>query len=154
MLRVGNLQRSIDFYTGVLGMKLSDRIGDLAAFLRFAGDSDHHTLAIAASEQTGLHHMSFEMGNLDQIQLLAARMIEAGYRDCWGVGRHIYGSNYFHYIHDPWGSLVELFWDIDFIPAGADWEIENAEAGPDSLYQWATMPPPETFLKNTELAAS
>lgn len=148
-----NVQRTIDFYTGTLGMKLSDRIGELAAFLRFGGDSDHHTLAIAASSAPGLHHMSFELGNLDRIQMLAARMIEAGYRDAWGVGRHIYGSNYFHYIHDPWGSLVEFFWDIDFIPGDAHWEVENAEAGPDALYQWATMPPPETFLHNTELAA-
>ena len=63
-----DLQRAIDFYTGTLGMKLSDRIGNMAAFLRFGGDSDHHTLALAQSQGTGLHHMSFEMGNLDQIQ--------------------------------------------------------------------------------------
>ena len=145
-----DLQRTIDFYTGTLGMKLSDRIGDMAAFLRFGGDSDHHTLAIAQSEAPGLHHMSFEMGNLDQIQFCAQRMIEAGYRDGWGVGRHIYGSNYFHYIRDPWNSLVEYFWDIDFIPAAARWEVENAAAGPESLYQWATTAPPADFLANYE----
>jgi catechol 2,3-dioxygenase-like lactoylglutathione lyase family enzyme len=147
-----DVQRTIDFYTGVLGMKLSDRIGDLAAFLRFGGDSDHHTLAIAKSDRPGLHHMSFEMGNLDHIQLRAQRMIEAGHRDGWGVGRHIYGSNYFHYIRDPWGSLVEMFWDIDFIPADAEWEVENAEASPEALFQWATVPPPEDFLQNFEAA--
>ena len=27
-------------------------------------------------------------------------------------------------------------------------QAEVAEEGPDSLYQWATMPPPEDFLKN------
>lgn len=145
-----DLQRAIDFYTGTLGMKLSDRIGGMAAFLRFGGDSDHHTLALAQSQGTGLHHMSFEMGNIDQIQFCAQRMVEAGYRDAWGVGRHIYGSNYFHYVRDPWNSLVEFFWDIDFIPASAHWEVENAEASPDSLYQWATMPPPADFLTNYE----
>jgi len=147
-----DLKRAIDFYTRTLGMKLSDRIGDMAAFLRFGGDSDHHTLAIAQSQRTGLHHMSFEMGNLDQIQFCAERMVAAGYRDAWGVGRHIYGSNYFHYIRDPWNSLVEFFWDIDFIPADAKWAVENAEAGPESLYQWATMPPPADFLTNYERA--
>jgi catechol 2,3-dioxygenase-like lactoylglutathione lyase family enzyme len=145
-----DLQRAIDFYTGKLGMKLSDRIGNLAAFLRFGGDSDHHTLALAQSQGTGLHHMSFEMGNLDQIQFCAQRMIDKGYRDGWGVGRHIYGSNYFHYIRDPWNSLVEFFWDIDFIPGNAQWEVENATAGPESLFQWATMPPPSDFLMNYE----
>ena len=145
-----DVNRTIDFYTRVLGMKLSDRIGDLAAFLRFGGDSDHHTLAIAQSEGTGLHHMSFEMGNVDQIQFCAQRVIDAGYRDAWGFGRHIYGSNYFHYVRDPWDGLVEYFWDIDFIPGDAHWEVEVAEANEESLYQWATMPPPEDFLTNYE----
>jgi len=145
-----NLQQSIDFYTQVLGMKLSDRIDGMAAFLRFAGDSDHHVLALAHSEARGLHHLSFEMGNLDEIQLCAERMIRAGYEDGWGVGRHIYGSNYFHYIRDPWRGLVELFWDIDFIPAGSPWESEDAAAGPEALYQWATVPPPADFLRNYE----
>ncbi|MFN0301292.1 MAG: VOC family protein [Burkholderiales bacterium] len=146
-----DVERTIDFYTHMLGMKLSDRIGDLAAFLRFAGDSDHHTLAIAKSDHTGLHHMSFEMGNIDQIQLGAERMIAAGYRDGWGFGRHIYGSNYFHYIRDPWNSLVEFFWDIDFIAANADWKVENCPPGPESLYQWATTPPPDDFLRSYEV---
>ncbi len=146
-----NVAAAADFYTAILGMKLSDRIGEHVAFLRFGGDSDHHTLAIAHSAGPGLHHMSFEMGNVDQIQFCANRMIEAGYRDGWGFGRHIYGSNYFHYVRDPWNSLVEFFWDIDFIPGDAAWEAETAEAGPDSLYQWATSPPPADFLTNYEL---
>jgi catechol 2,3-dioxygenase-like lactoylglutathione lyase family enzyme len=146
-----DINRDMRFYTEVLGMKLSDRIGDkLALFLRCGGDSDHHTLALATSEAPGLHHLSWEMGNLDQLQLCAERMIGAGYRDGWGVGRHIYGSNYFHYVRDPWMGLNELFWDMDFIPEGSPWQVEVPEEGPDALYQWATMPPPEDFLKNYE----
>ncbi len=54
-----DINRDAKFYTEVLGMKLSDRIGDeLALFLRCGGDSDHHTLAMASSEAPGLHHMS------------------------------------------------------------------------------------------------
>lgn len=146
-----DVPRAIAFYTEALGMKLSDRIGDVVAFLRFGLDSDHHTLALAKGDGPGLHHMSFEMGNVDQIQFCAQRMIDAGYQDAWGIGRHIYGSNYFHYIRDPWNGLVEYFWDIDFIPAGAAWDVENAEPGPDSLYQWAVTPPPADFLHNYEV---
>lgn len=90
-----DVNRDVRFYTGLLGMKLSDRIGEKeVAFLRCGGDSDHHTLAIALSEAPGLHHLSWEMGNLDELQILAERMIAGGYRDGWGVGRHVYGSNY------------------------------------------------------------
>ena len=45
-------------------------------------------------------------------------------------------------------GFYELFWDIDFIPEESPSQAEVAEEGPDSLYQWATMPPPEDFLKN------
>lgn len=154
-----DVNRDVAFYTGLLGMKLSDRIGDKeVAFLRCAGDSDHHTLAIALSESSGLHHLSWEMGNLDQLQLCAERLIAAGYKDCWGVGRHIYGSNYFHYVRDPWMGLCEFYWDIDFIPENAAWQAEVADAAGDALnknlFQWASMPPPEDFLRNYEFATA
>ena len=81
-------------------------------------------------------------------------MLDAGYRDGWGFGRHIYGSNYFHYVRDPWGSLVEYFWDIDFVPGDAEWEVEVAEANEESLYQWATSPPPEELMPATPINTS
>jgi len=148
-----DIDRDARFYTECLGMRLSDRIANLALFLRGAGDSDHHTLAIATSEAPGLHHLSWEMGNLDQVQLCAERMLAAGYKDGWGPGRHIYGSNYFHYVRDPWMTLNEFFWDIDFIPENAVWTPENAEANADALSQWAVTPPPADFLKNYEAVA-
>jgi hypothetical protein len=69
----------------------------------------------------------------------------------WRFGRYIYGSNDFYKVRNPWNGLVEFFWDIDFIPGDAHWEVENAGPGPDSLYQWATSPPPADFLTNYEL---
>ena len=148
-----DVNRLVNFYVNILQMKLSDRIGDKeVAFLRCSGDSDHHTLALALSDAPGLHHCSWEMGNIDQMQLCAQRLIQAGYKDGWGVGRHIYGSNYFHYIRDPWGSLSELFWDIDYIGKDSDWTVEIANAKGESLhenlYQWASSPPPDDFLHN------
>ena len=92
------------------------------------------------------------MGNLDQLRMCAEKMLAAGYQNGWGIGRHIYGSNYFHYIRDPWMGLNEFFWDIDFIPENAEWDIEKAEANEESLFQWATEYPPEDFLKNYEAA--
>ncbi len=146
-----DINRDAKFYTGLLGMKLSDRIGeDLALFLRCGGDSDHHTLAMASSDRPGLHHMSWEMGNVDQLRMRAEHMLAAGCRDGWGLGRHIYGSNYFHYVRDPWMGLHEFYWDIDFIPGDAAWETEQAEASHESLFQWATSEPPADFLQNFE----
>ena len=44
-----DVNRSVDFYTQVLGMKVSDRAHDILAFLRGVAGGDHHILAFAKS---------------------------------------------------------------------------------------------------------
>jgi catechol 2,3-dioxygenase-like lactoylglutathione lyase family enzyme len=147
-----DVERAIGFYTTVLGMKLSDRVQDKIAFLRCGNDGDHHALGVALADGPGLHHVSFEVSSVDEIVRGAQALIGAGYRDAFGLGRHVMGSNYFHYIRDPWMSLVEYFWDIDFIPEGSEWTPANGALGPRAVYQWATVPMPPDFVKNYELA--
>jgi len=55
------------FYTNVLGMKLSDHVGDALAWFHCAGGSDHHVVAFGKSDRPGFHHASFEMANIDHI---------------------------------------------------------------------------------------
>jgi catechol 2,3-dioxygenase-like lactoylglutathione lyase family enzyme len=144
-----NLEKQLDFYTRVVGMKLSDRARDIVAFLRSGeGGSDHHVLGFIKSDRPGYHHASFEVGNVDEVGLGACRLIDKGYRNGWGLGRHVIGSNFFHYIRDPWGSLVEYFCDIDYIPEGADWKPRDYPPE-DSLYVWGPSVP-EDFGMNFE----
>jgi catechol 2,3-dioxygenase-like lactoylglutathione lyase family enzyme len=136
-----NLERQVDFYTRVVGMRLSDRSQDIVAFLRSGeGGSDHHVLGFIKSDRPGYHHASFEVANVDELGLGACRLIDKGYRNGWGFGRHVIGSNFFHYIRDPWGSLVEYFCDIDYIPGDMDWKPTNY-APEDSLYVWGPSVP-------------
>lgn len=145
-----DVNRMVDFYTRVLGMKVSDRAGDVLAFLRGSAGGDHHMLAFAKSTHAGLHHLSFEVHDLDEIELGASRLIQAGYQDAYGLGRHVGGSNYFHYIRDPWNSLAEYFWDIDIIPED-DSGWEPLDVPPEQLTAvWPTMPPPPEFSMNFE----
>lgn len=145
-----DVDRSVAFYTKVLGLKVSDRAQDILAFLRGSAGGDHHIVAFAKSSHTGLHHISFEVADIDEIVLGAQNLLRAGYQDGFGLGRHVGGSNYFHYIRDPWGSLVEYFWDIDVI--GEDdsgWVPMNV--GPEQITAvWATTPPPPEFVMNFE----
>ena len=146
-----DVARAAGFYTGMLGMRLSDTVGgDMLGFLRTAGDSDHHVLALVRSDRSGFHHASFEVGSLDEIVLGAERVVEAGYRSAWGLGRHVIGSNFFHYLRDPWNGMAEYFWDIDFIPEAAAWQVQDW--GPaDGFFLWATGgPPPADFAQNFE----
>ena len=146
-----DVDRSVAFYTEVLGLKVSDRAHDVLAFLRGSAGGDHHMVAFAKSSHTGLHHMSFEVSDIDEIEMGAQTLLRAGYKDGFGLGRHVGGSNYFHYIRDPWNSLVEYFWDIDIIPEDdSAWVPLNV--GPEEITAvWAASPPPPEFVVNYEL---
>jgi catechol 2,3-dioxygenase len=111
-----DIDEAIDFYTGNLGLRLSDR-SDLVAFLHAIHGSDHHILAFAQSTAAGMHHCSWDMSSIDDIGLGAMSMAGKGHVKGWGLGRHVLGSNYFHYVQDPWGSFAEYSCDIDYIPA-------------------------------------
>lgn len=141
--------RQAAFYQEALGMKLSDRVGDdMVIFLRGASDGDHHLLGLLRDPTPGLHHASFEMDSADHIELAARRVREAGYAHVWGTGRHTVGSNLFHYFRDPWGTMAEYFYDIDFIPEGCAWEARSWSKQ-EGLFLWSTDgPPPPDFPRN------
>jgi catechol 2,3-dioxygenase-like lactoylglutathione lyase family enzyme len=78
----------------------------------------------------------------------AARLLDKGYGYGWGLGRHVLGSNVFFYIRDPWHDLAEYFCDIDYIPAGMNWEAQDWPPQ-DAFYAWGPSVP-EDFGKNFE----
>ncbi len=136
-------ERMTEFYTQVLGPRVSDRIAGLVTFLN-GGPGDHHIFGFIASSHRGFHHASFEVPSIDAIALGADRMRSRGRDAGWGLGRHTIGSNFFHYNPDPWGSWIEWFSDIDQVDdswVAGEWEV------PPHL--WGA-PPPETFLANRE----
>jgi catechol 2,3-dioxygenase-like lactoylglutathione lyase family enzyme len=136
------------FYTGVLGLRVSDTIHhDLVTFLN-AGPGDHHVFGFISSTHPGFHHASFEVPSIDAIALGADRMRARGRAAGWGLGRHTIGSNFFHYNPDPWGSWIEWFSDIDQIDDC--WVAGDYDVPP---HLWGA-PPPETFLANREPQAS
>jgi catechol 2,3-dioxygenase-like lactoylglutathione lyase family enzyme len=150
LLHTPDLDGTIGFYTGVLGMCLSDRVPGIIAFMHVAVGGDHHVVALLKDQRPGFHHASFEVGSVDEIGLGAQNMLGTGYKNGWGLGRHVIGSNYFHYLRDPWNSLAEYFCDIDQIPGDGSWKAEDQIAG-DALYRWGP-PVPEDFGRNYEPA--
>jgi len=143
--------KSIEFYERTLGLRLSDRASDLVAFMHGIHGSDHHLLALVKSSAPGFHHCSWDVTSINDIGLGAARMHDKGYQKGWGLGRHVLGSNYFHYIRDPWGSYAEYAGEIDYIPVDAEWtpSIETPENG---FYLWGPNPP-QDFTVNYEADA-
>ena len=128
LLFSSDVSRSVRFYDQALGLRLSDRSGDVIAFMHGAHASDHHMLAFAKSAGPGLHHSSWVVASIDEIGLGMQHMADCGYIRGWGVGRHVIGSNYFCYVQDPWGSFAEYSHDIDFVPAELEWHRRRSSA--------------------------
>ncbi|HEV3239937.1 MAG TPA: VOC family protein [Casimicrobiaceae bacterium] len=151
LLFAADVPRSVRFYDEALGLRLSDRSGDVIAFMHGAHASDHHLVAFAKSAGPGLHHSSWVVASIDEIGLGMQHMADCGYVRSWGVGRHVIGSNYFCYVQDPWGSFAEYSHDIDFVPADVEWRAADHPLE-DSFYVWGP-PPPDYFIVNHEIAA-
>jgi catechol 2,3-dioxygenase-like lactoylglutathione lyase family enzyme len=151
LIFASDVPRSMAFYRDALGLGLSDGAADIVAFMHAVHGSDHHVLAFAKSNGPGLHHSSWDLGSLDEIGLGAMAMAEKGHRRGWGLGRHVLGSNYFHYVQDPWGSFAEYSADIDYVPADGAWE-PMMHAPENSFYLWGPEPP-EDFVLNREAMA-
>jgi catechol 2,3-dioxygenase len=143
-----DVSASVRFYSNVLGLRLSDRSGEGVAFMHGIHGSDHHMIALAKSNGPGLHHLSWDVGSINDVGLGAALMADKGYEKGWGLGRHVLGSNYFHYVRDPWGSYAEYSSDIDFIPANCDWQASD-HPGEEAFYLWGPKPP-QDFILNYE----
>ena len=143
-----DVAKAIQFYTRVLGLRLSDHSGDNIAFLHGIHGSDHHMIAFARSNAPGTHHFSWDVGSVDEIGAGAMHMLGKGYDRGWGLGRHVLGSNLFHYVRDPWGSYSEYSADIDFVPVDCDWKAQD-NPPEDSFYAWGPNVP-DDFVHNYE----
>ena len=145
-----NAQEAIGFYGRAVGLRLADEAGGAVAFMHGVHGSDHHMLAFAQSDAPGIHHSSWDMGSTNAIGLGAMQMADKGHHRGWGLGRHVLGSNFFHYVRDPWGSYAEYSSEIDYVPADKDWEEGHWEAE-NAFYLWGPVPP-EDFVVNYEAA--
>jgi catechol 2,3-dioxygenase-like lactoylglutathione lyase family enzyme len=111
---VPELKPMQDFYQDLLGFKWSDTIGDFFVFLRC--NSDHHAANFMASKtRSGLHHIAYEMRDLNHLQTLLDHLAKNNFRLEWGPGRHGAGHNIFTYHQDPDGNMIELFTQLDVI---------------------------------------
>jgi len=115
-LKVANLERSLQFYSGVLGLEIMQRMGDDAAFLSAGGY--HHHIAINTWESlgglppppgaTGLYHSAIVYPTRATLADALHRVLKAGI-PLEGAADH--GVSESIYLRDPDGNGVELYRD-------------------------------------------
>ena len=115
-LKVSNIQKSLDFYVGVLGFELQQMYGKQAAFIS-AGDYHHHIgLNTWESEggsppppgTTGLFHVAIlyptRADLADALKRLSANGLQLDGASDHGVSEALY-------LRDPDENGIELYWD-------------------------------------------
>ena len=129
-LRVSDLDRSIVFYSDILGFALTQRYGTGAAFLA-AGDYHHHIglntwESLGATPppagHTGLFHSAFLYPDRQSLADVMARVVAAGI-PFDGAADH--GVSEAIYLRDPDENGVELYVDKPMAewPRNADGEL-------------------------------
>ena len=120
VLKVTDMKRSVDFYTQVLGFRVSDvypdsMIDGKMIFMRC--NNDHHGVALVGgapheSKNIELHHMAFEVSTLDEVLLAREHLKKNDVRILF-EGRRRAGVQIAVEFLDPDGHWLEIFWGLD-----------------------------------------
>ena len=116
VLYVRDVNRSVAFYSEVLGFRQVMGMGG-AAFLQAEGSSNDHDLGLfqvgaeagdtrAGRGTVGLYHLAWEVDTLAELQRISGVLTERGAL----VGASDHGSTKALYAHDPDGIEFEVSW--------------------------------------------
>ncbi len=115
-LKVADLERSIRFYTEVLGFEVTSRLGSQAVFLSAGGY--HHHVGLNTWESgggspplhgtTGLYHVAVLLPGRKELARAVKRLIDSN----WPIeGAADHGVSEAVYLRDPDDNGMELYFD-------------------------------------------
>ena len=117
MIRVGNLEKSIEFYTGILGMKLL-RQQDYPdskftlAFVGYGDEQDNSVIELTCNWDTDSYDLGAGFGHLaievDDVFAAAEKIRAQGGRIIREPGPMNAGTTIIAFVEDPDGYQIEL----------------------------------------------
>ena len=116
VLFVSDVDRSVAFYSDVLGFAVAAHLGN-AAFLRANGSTNDHDLGLfgigpnptaPAHRATGLYHLAWQVETIDDLATLRRTLLDAGAL----VGESDHGVSKSLYAVDPDGIEFEVMWAV------------------------------------------
>ena len=153
VLMVQDLEKSVDFYTRVLGFRVSDvypatMVPGRMVFMRCA--NDHHGVALVGGAKgpgnsNELNHMAFEVATLDEVFRARDHLEAEGVKITY-AGRRRAGCQVAVEFLDPDNHVLEIYWGIDQVGSEgrirppAEWReemtlegaVDNAPPGQDT----------------------
>ena len=115
VITANNQQESHEFYTEVLGLRLSDHIktelyGFKVNIAFFHANARHHSIAFGERQKKSLHHFMLEVKSFDDVGLCYDRTIKARLPIMQTLGRHPNDKMFSFYAMTPSGFQFEYGW--------------------------------------------
>ena len=138
----GKLDEQIDFYTRILGMRISDKLGSEGVWLNI--NADHHVMALVNKGYSHIHHFALEMVDWGELRVAFDHLAQHGRWLAWGPVRHGLGRNLSGYVRIPEEHcFVEIFCDIEQLEPGHQPRIWPDDAHSSNV--WGILPPRSYF---------
>jgi catechol 2,3-dioxygenase len=168
VLNCSNMERSVRFYTEVLGFEISDIYPDEMVpggmvFMRF--NEDHHGVALVGSMTSlspniELNHIAFEVATLDEVVRARNHLQKHGVTIDF-EGRRRAGVQIAVEFRDPDGHRLEIYWGLDrvgrdgHVRPASEWKLARSlkQAIADPVRgQDTTLKDPRTLDESVEAA--
>ena len=147
-LLVSELEKSQDFYTRVLGFRLSDYIafGGSNSANFYHCNTRHHSIGLLkVGGAVGVHHLMLEVSDIDMVGACLDRVTAADIPVTSTLGRHVNDQMLSFYMSSPFGFEVEI--GCDPLLIDEQWTANEFVEG-DIWGHKGTDP--ETISKNLE----
>lgn len=131
---VRDMDNMLDFYTNVLGFRISDRgplgkRGEEIVFMTQV-DTDHHQIAFLGVRKddkpsNSVHHFAFRVERLDDVKAMNEKLVADG--RATHINPLTHGNAWSVYFSDPEGNGIEVFCDTPWHvqqPHARPWQIE------------------------------
>lgn len=129
-LRVLDLEKSVDYYTNVIGLDVVDR-EEGKVYLKAWDEWDHHSVILQEADSPGLDHMGFKVESLEDMTRYEKRAEQFGCTVKRISNRTRVGEGEAIRIEIPTGHFIELYHDIEHV--GTKVGVLNPHPWPDGL---------------------
>jgi catechol 2,3-dioxygenase-like lactoylglutathione lyase family enzyme len=138
----GAFDEQLRFYSEVLGMRVSDYLGEDGVWLHI--NSDHHVMALINKGEPHFHHLALDVVDIGQMRDMLDHLGRHGRWLGWGPTRHGVGGNIASYVRIVEEEcFVELYCDMeqlqpDHVPR--HWPDDRFSSN-----TWGPLPPRSYF---------
>jgi len=137
-----DLQAGLRFYVDVLGMRVSDWLGEAGVW--FHVNSDHHVMALVDLGYSHFHHFAFDTIDIGKMRDMLDHVARHGRWLGWGPARHGIAGNIASYVRIVEEEcFVELYCDMEQLQ-----DDHVPRVYPDDRYSsntWGPLPPRSYF---------